>query len=88
MLEDQPTPRPYDAYERGAKVVDQVPTGDGDVLVTFALPSLQRAVVRVPWAVWAQGEHLAIGHHLAAASLRRSAAAADSGTEDDGEQAV
>lgn len=46
-------------------VISQRPDDDGTVLVTFALPGLRRATVRVPQSVWLDGHHLAIGAALA-----------------------
>lgn len=37
---------------------------DGTVLVTWALPGLSRAVVRVPLASWLEGHHQAQGRFL------------------------
>lgn len=37
---------------------------NGDVLVTWSLPNLQRAVVRMPYAIWLQGGGLTIGKLL------------------------
>lgn len=38
---------------------------DGTVLVTWALPGLTRAVVRVPLASWLDGHHQPTGRFLA-----------------------
>lgn len=39
---------------------------DGDVLVTWSLPGLNRAVVRMAYTDWLEGRGLAIGPLLAA----------------------
>lgn len=66
---------PPNAAGRGAHVIDQRVDDDGSVLVTFALPALRTATVRVPWAIYLQGEHIAIGHQLAGAiALERARA--------------
>lgn len=48
------------------------------MLVTFALPGLQRATITVPESEWLEGNHLPIGAHLAA---RTSAAGYNNGNQ-------
>lgn len=36
----------------------------GDVLVTWSLPNLRRAIVRMPYTVWLEGGGLTIGKSL------------------------
>ena len=56
-----------DTYPR---VVRQDKYGDTDQLVTFALPGLQRARVRVTEAEWLQGNHLGIDTALRSSRAR------------------
>lgn len=46
-----------DTYPR---VIRQEDHGDGWVTVTFALPGLRRARVRMPYAEWVAGNHAGI----------------------------
>jgi hypothetical protein len=39
-------------------IIDQQPDGRDGVLVTWSLPGLKRATVRVPADAWVNGEHL------------------------------
>jgi hypothetical protein len=39
-------------------VITQVPDGEGNVLVTFAMPDLTTATIRVPQTSWLEGLHL------------------------------
>jgi hypothetical protein len=57
--------RPLSSDPVFPRVIHQEHDGNRGVLVTFALPGLRRAVVRVPFEAWANGEHLAVGRHLA-----------------------
>lgn len=47
------------------QVLSQERSQNGTMLVTFALPNLRKAIIRVPFHSWLNGEHLAIGHRLA-----------------------
>lgn len=58
-------PSARESYGSGAKVIDQRPGPNHTILVTFALPGLQRAVITVPESEWMEGNHLPIGSHLA-----------------------
>lgn len=59
--EPPPVQQGVDTYPR---VIDQVATGPHHQLVTFALPGLRRATVRVPEHIWVQTDHLPIHHAL------------------------
>jgi hypothetical protein len=57
-----PAQRPRTAgYPR---VIDQRPGDNGTVLVTFSLPGLRRAQLRVPLDAWLDHEHLRVHQHL------------------------
>ena len=56
MAQDKP-----DGAPSGARVIEQRAMPDSTVLVTFSLPGLRRMTIRVPWAEWTEGEHLAVG---------------------------
>lgn len=43
-------------YVDGAKIIDQRLDAAGNVLVTFALPGLTTAVVRMPYSSWVSGD--------------------------------
>lgn len=61
-------PPPPDHPDRGGDwfphVISQEVVGDGTVLVTWALPNLHRATVRVPVSAWLDGDHGATGAFL------------------------
>lgn len=49
-------------------IIDQRPDADRGILVTWSLPGLRRATVRVPGDVWAHGDHNVLGAALSAAA--------------------
>lgn len=49
-------------------IIEQRPDADRGILVTWSLPGLRRATVRVPADVWIQGDHHVLGPALSAAA--------------------
>ena len=47
------------------QVLSQERSTGGTMLVTFALPGLRKAIIRVPFHSWLNGEHIAVGRRLA-----------------------
>lgn len=60
-----PEPHPVAGGDWWPHVIAHVPQDDGTVLVTWSLPGLQRATVRVPLATWLDGHHQPTGRFLA-----------------------
>lgn len=60
--EAPPTNSPY---VDGAKIIEQRPDGQGNVLVTFALPDFRTGTVRVPYSTWVEGWSHLLGPVLA-----------------------
>ena len=63
-MEGPPAPQPEARGEWFPHIIGQVPDGEGNVLVTFALPDLARATVRVPQSSWLNGDHLTLSPAL------------------------
>lgn len=63
MVDIPPPPRPSEPWY--PFIIGQVPDGDGGILVTWSLPGLRRATVRVPADVWIEGHHVTMGEALA-----------------------
>lgn len=70
----RPSPEPIQRQGSGSypRIIRQTPQRDGTVLVTFSLPGLKRATVRVPVGAWSNGEHLRLHEPLAALADRRA----------------
>ncbi len=64
-MPEPPAPGPGELLTNGWQVLDTRPGADGMMLVTFGFPDLSRVTISVPTTVWLQGQHLAIGTHLA-----------------------
>lgn len=58
------TATPAPAIAPPPKIIDLDFDAGGDVLVTWSLPGLRRAVVRMPYAVWLEGKGQTIGKLL------------------------
>lgn len=59
-----PPPHPVAGGRWFPHIIRHEVVGDGTVLVTWALPGLQTAVVRVPVSAWLDGDHQAAGAFL------------------------
>lgn len=60
-----PDTHPVSGGEWFPHIIRHVPQDDGTVLVTWSLPGLASATIRVPMASWLQGHHQVIGRALA-----------------------
>lgn len=63
-MQPPPDPSPVSGGDWFPHIIRHEPQADGTVLVTWALPGLASAVVRVPMASWLQGDHQPIGRVL------------------------
>lgn len=59
-----PEPHPESGGDWFPHIIHHEIVGDGTVLVTWALPGLRNATVRVPLAAWLQGDHHPTGAFL------------------------
>lgn len=57
-------PPASDPYTNGYKIIDQRQDASGNVLVTFALPGMKTATIRMPYAAWVEGHAHSIGSSL------------------------
>lgn len=62
----EPPPAPKAGGEWFPHIIRHQVVGDGTVLVTWALPGLTTATVRVPVSAWIDGEHARTGAFLGA----------------------
>ena len=70
-MQPSPPPPANQGEDKYPRVVDQVATEPHHQLVTFSLPGLRRAVVRVPESVWLNTDHLPIHWAMVAALDKR-----------------
>ena len=63
-MEPDPPPHPVVGGPWYPHIINHTIVGDGTVLVTWALPGLANAVIRVPLASWLNGEHQRTGEFL------------------------
>ena len=82
MPQPKPPP-PNDPFEGGGKIIDQVPDGQGNVLVTYALPDLSTAIVRMPYSAWVAGDAHSLIPSLVELVHSPSSDDADTGAADD-----
>lgn len=72
LLPSPPLTPIRDGQDTYPRIIDQRRTAPHHQLVTFALPGLRRAVVRIPEHVWLAGDHVACHWPLAALLARLS----------------